>query len=73
MPHEDHAQHHVAKIANAILDAKTHDPLRSATGLAFFSSVLVEDDDQARTVLALTMLTLALELDPDLAIALRWQ
>jgi hypothetical protein len=73
MPHEnDHAAHHVERIANAILEAKAHDPLRAATGLAFFSSVLVEDDQAARTTVALVMLQLALELDPDLGVALRW-
>ncbi len=63
----------VAAVANAVLAAKQHDPLRSALGLSLFASVLAEQEDEvARTGVALAMLQLALELDPHLAVALRW-
>ena len=73
MPHnEDHDAFHVAQVATAVLAAKHHDALRSACGLALFASVLAEDDGVARTTIALVMLQLALELDPDLFVAMRW-
>ena len=72
MPREDHDAFHVVQVVNAVLAAKRGDPLRSACGLALFASVLAEDDEVARTTVALVMLQLALELDPDLFFALRW-
>jgi hypothetical protein len=72
MQHEDHDAYNVVQVANAVLAAKRGDPLRSACGLALFASVLAEDDEVARTTVALVMLQLALELDPDLFFALRW-
>ena len=64
MQHEDHGAYNVVQVANAVLAAKRGDPLRSACGL--------EDDEVARTTVALVMLQLALELDPDFFFALRW-
>ena len=72
MQHEDHDAHHAVAVANAVLAAKRGDPLRSACGLALFASVLAENDQASRTTIALVMLELALELDPDLFVALRW-
>jgi len=72
MQHEDHDAHHAVAVANAVLAAKRGDPLRSATGLCLFASVLASDDEIARTTVAHVMLQLALELDPDLFVALRW-
>ncbi len=68
----EHDAFHVVEVANAVLAAKDHDPLRSACGLALFASVIAEGSDETRTAVAYTMLCLALELDPDLRIALRW-
>jgi hypothetical protein len=59
--------------ANALAAAKRYDPEGSALGMALFASVMVEDEEQAkRTVVALVMLKLALELDPHLATMLKW-
>jgi hypothetical protein len=72
MLHE-HDAFHVAQVVRAVLEAKAHDPLRSALGLALFAQALAAGEEQAaRTTLALSMLELALELDPDLAMALWW-
>jgi hypothetical protein len=67
-----HDPHDAVAVANAVLRCKRGDALGSATGLCLFASVLAEDDQVARAVVALTMLQLALELCPDLAVALRW-
>jgi hypothetical protein len=71
MEETDHNMAHVVEVANAVLAAKDHDPLSSACGLAFFASVLAEEDEATRVTVAYVMLRLALELDPDLCLALR--
>jgi hypothetical protein len=69
MPHTEEL---AVRIANAVMEAKDHDPLGSACGLAFFATVLAEVDDQEiRVAVAYVMLLLALELDPDLGFLLR--
>jgi hypothetical protein len=59
-------------VANAVMAARRHDPLRSACGLAYFATVLADGDEQVRVTVAYVMLQLALELDPDLASILKW-
>ena len=73
LPHDENDIAHVVKVANAVLAAKRYDPLRAACGLVLFASALAEHNKVARTTVALVMFELALELDPDLFSARRWQ
>jgi hypothetical protein len=62
----------VTDLAIASMLAKDFDRAMINSGLAIIASVLVGKDQDAKTMLAQTMLKLACELDPDLVNA-RWQ
>jgi len=62
----------VVNLAHALMRAQNFDRTNCACGVAIMASVLAGQDQQARTMLAQTMLKLARELDPDLVNA-KWQ
>ena len=66
---------HTTRVTNltyAVMRAQNFDRANCACGVAIMASVLAGQDQEARTMLAQTMLKLARELDPDLVNA-KWQ
>jgi hypothetical protein len=55
----------VTDVANAVMRARSYDATRTAIGLAVVATVIAGDDQQAKTTLAITMLKMSKELDPD--------
>jgi hypothetical protein len=65
---------HVTDVANAVMRARSYDPTRTAIGLAVVATIIAGDDPQVKTVLAITMLKMSKELDPDVVENCgRWQ
>ena len=63
---------HVVDVANAVMRARAYDATSTSIGLAVIATTVAGDDQMARTTLAIAMLKMARELDPDLVNA-RWQ
>lgn len=72
LEHDPVADQKAADVASAVIRARNHNASRCACSLALFAATIAEPDPTARTSLALTMLALARELDPDLVDLRKW-
>jgi hypothetical protein len=55
----------VVDVANAVGRARQHDALGTALGLLVIAQVLAGDDLEMKTAVAVAMIRMALEIDPD--------